>query len=932
MVNSNLGSLSGNILSQSGDFTGFSVTDIFEFDIVRDRYINLNLYNITQGDDIDIALFSDQNNNGILDSSDPIVAFSDNPANAEEVIDYFALSGTYFAQVYPYSYASPTSPSSSYSLDISATVNARALEPEVTSYNRWSVSADDPSDTFEFSVEENSNTSLYLHNIDNGDADLFLYEDSNNNGIFDTADALVESSLNFGNEDDQIVFNTSAGTYFAQVSYYAHDNSPIVSYDLDLASSLSSPIGGVGNNLENPSFGSVGSALLDSVPLQYGDGISTPAGENRPNARVISNAISQQDGDRPDPRGLTNLIWAWGQFLDHDISLSPDAEGDENTVVIPVPSNDPALTPGNVISLQETAPIEGTGTSTSNPTLLPNEITAWVDGSNVYGSSEERLSELRAFEDGLLMMSEGNLLPILEPEEVENDNPGRPGRALFVAGDVRANENSVLSSVHTLFVREHNRLAAEILAENPDWSDEQVFQRARQLNVAQMQNITFNEYLPALLGADLSTYDGYNASINPGIERVFSSAAFRLGHTQLSSEIERLTADGRSEESLTLAEVFFPDTSLLQDSGIDNILRGVASSLSQAIDNEVIEDVRSLLFGGSPNAPARDLVALNIERGRLNGVADYNTVRESYGLQRVDSFAEITSDTERQETLASLYSSVDDIDAFIGFLAEDRLPGSSVGESLDAILREQFERLRDGDRFYFENSLTAADAAIIRDVTLSDIILRNTDTTIIQDTAFSLRNEGTNSNDTLYGGLGEDIISGRGGNDTIYGRQANDQLAGNGGNDLLFGGGGNDFISGDNGNDDLYGGDGNDTLTGGNGDDLFFGTQRSISTNGEIDILTGGGGRDFFVLGNENSIYYDDGDRQTFGYTDYALIADFSLQDDSILLHGSQNQYQLSITTSGTDIFFLEANSSAELIASVSNVSLGFNSGVFAFA
>ena len=538
---------------------------------------------------------------------------------------------------------------------------------------------------FEFSVTDNSNTSLYLNSIQNGDADLVLFEDSNRNGIFDTGDAQVTRSIEAGSSDDQIVYNTSAGTYFAQVQYFEQFNSPVVSYDLDFASSLSSPIGGVGNNLSNPLFGSAGSLLLDTVPLQYGDGVSSPAGQNRPNARVISNAISQQSTDIPDSRGLTNLIWAWGQFLDHDISLSPDAPGDENTVVIAVPDNDPALTPGNTISLQETAFEAGTGTGPDNPRLLPNELTAWIDGSNVYGSDTERLDQLRAFDGGRLLVSEGNLLPIIGPEGPPNDNPGAPGRSLFVAGDVRANENAVLTSVHTLFVREHNRLAAEIMNANPTWSDEQIFQRARQLNVAQMQNITFNEYLPALLGSDLATYEGYNAAINPGVERVFSSAAFRLGHTQLSSTIEQLTVDGESENGLTLAEVFFPNTALLQASGIDSLLRGVASSTSQAVDNAVIEDVRSLLFGNSPNAPARDLVALNIERGRLNGVADCNTVRASYGLQRVASFADITTDVTRQQTLASLYGSVDDIDAFVGFLAEDHLPGSSVGESLDAI-------------------------------------------------------------------------------------------------------------------------------------------------------------------------------------------------------------------------------------------------------
>ncbi|MFK8182534.1 MAG: peroxidase family protein [Phormidesmis sp.] len=926
MSNYELGNLSGNIVSLCDDLSGYADADIFEFDIVRDRQINLNLYDISAGDDVDLFLYADQNNNGILDASDTLVAFSNQAGNANDVIDYQAQAGTYFAQVVPYSYSNDGYAEATYSLDLSATLNIGPLDNETVSRDRWSVTANDPTDVFEFSVADNSNTSLYLHNIDNGDADLRLFEDSNQNGIFDTGDAALAGAFNAGNADDEIVYNTSAGIYFAQVSYYSSDATGVITYDLDISSGLSSPINGAGNNLRNPLFGSAGSALIDSVPLQYADGFSTPAGQDRPNARVISNAISQQNGDVLDARGLTNLIWAWGQFLDHDISLSPDAQGPENTVVIPVPENDPALTPGNVISLQETAFEAETGTDPSNPRLLPNEITAWVDGSNVYGSSEERLDELRAFEGGRLRISEGNLLPIEGAEGPENDNPGEPERELFVAGDVRANENSVLTSIHTLFVREHNRLADEIRAESPDWSDEQIFQRARQLNIAQMQNITFNEYLPALLGSELSTYQGYDASINPGIERVFSSAAFRLGHTQLSSTIERLTVEGASESSLTLAEVFFPNTELLQESGIDNILRGVASSSSQAVDNLVIEDVRSLLFGGSPNAPARDLVALNIERGRLNGVADYNTVRESYGLQRVETFADITADIHRQQTLASLYGSVNDIDAFVGFLAEDPLAGSSVGESLDAILREQFGRLRDGDRFYFENALSDTDAAAIREVSLTDIILRNTDTLYLQDTAFSLQNTGTSADDELNGGLGADTIAGAAGHDLISGRAANDALSGNDGNDTLFGDEGNDTLFGDAGHDDLFGGAGNDTLSGGSGDDFLFGRQTGESVQGEVDVLTGGTGSDFFFLGSEDLIYYNDSDRNSQGYADYAIITDFNLYEDYIVLHGSSSQYQLETTAAGTDIFYLEAGASQELIASVSGSSVNLNS------
>ncbi|MGK7904812.1 MAG: peroxidase family protein [Hormoscilla sp.] len=510
------------------------------------------------------------------------------------------------------------------------------------------------------------------------------------------------------------------------------------------------PIDGVGNNLENPEYGAANTALLNIVPLDYSDGFSTAAGADRPNPRQISNEVSYQSEEIPEPRGLTNVIWGFGQFLDHDLSLTPElsaeqAAAEERFISVEVPPGDPQLDPQGtgevVIEMRDFVLIEGTGTDPTNPLQLPNVITAWIDGSNIYGSDEERYHFLRSFESGKLKISEGNLLPFND-RTIENDNPTEQDpTTLFVAGDVRANENSALVSVHTLFVREHNRLAEELVAAHPDWSDEELFQRARQINVAQLQAIVYNEYLPALLGKNpLPEYRGYDPSINPGIDRTFSTAAFRLGHTQLSSEIPRLDPNGEEipEGNLTLSELFFRSGALVQETGIDPILRGIAGSGSQKVDTRVIEDVRSLLFGFGANASARDLVAINIQRGRHNGLADYNTVRESFGLTPVTSFAEITSDSEIQAALETLYGSVDNIDPFIGILAEDLLPGASVGETVSVILRDQFGRLRDGDRFYYENTFSPPEIAELNNTRLSDIIRRNTDTEVIQENVFFL--------------------------------------------------------------------------------------------------------------------------------------------------------------------------------------------------
>ena len=556
-------------------------------------------------------------------------------------------------------------------------------------------------------------------------------------------------------------------------------------------------LNGTNNNLNNFNYGSVNNNLLNLAPLDYGDRISSPGGVNRPNSRVISNSLSQQNEIIESDRGITNFSWAFGQFIDHDIILTPEAEGSLVEIAVPIGdlNLDPQGTGRVTIPLDRTAFTSGTGTSIENPAQIPNQITAWLDGSNIYGSDAERNEYLRSHSGGLLKVSAGNLLPFGD-NSFENANPSRQdANSLFAAGDVRANENSVLVSIHTLFVREHNRLAQELAIAHGNWTDEQLYQRARQINIAQYQAIVYNEYLPTILGNDaLNEYTGYDSTINPSIDRSFASAGFRIGHTQLSSEIVRLNAEGEeiAAGNLTLSESFFRSTDAVEAEGIDPILRGLTASLSQNIDLKLIDDVRNLLFSFGPHVTGRDLAAINIERGRINGISDYNTVRESYGLPKITNFGEISSNVEVQNSLENLYGNVDNIDLYIGLLAEDHLSGVAAGETFQAIISRQFAALRDGDRFYYENILSPEEITAIEDTTLADIVRRNTDTTIVQDNVFSLLNEGTAQDDELRGGLGNDSLFGGGGSDRLFGFQGDDLLVVDEGFNTLAGGAGND--------------------------------------------------------------------------------------------------------------------------------------------
>jgi len=385
--------------------------------------------------------------------------------------------------------------------------------------------------------------------------------------------------------------------------------------------------------------------------------------------------------------------------------------------------------------------------STANPRQQVSEISAFLDASMVYGSDSNRANALRSFSGGRLKTSSNNLLP-LNTAGLPNANDAGifPDNQLFLAGDVRANENIELMAIQTLFMREHNQIADALAKANVRLTDEQLYQQARRLVIAEVQAITYQEFLPALLGTNpLSPYMGYNPKVNPGIATEFSTAAYRIGHTLVNDDIDFLDNDGNLiADSLPLAFAFFNPLPV-KTQGIDPLLKYLATDNAQEVDAQHVDSLRNFLFG-APGDGGFDLASLNIQRGRDHGLADYNTIRRTYRLPGVTDVSQITSDKTLQSNLISLYGSVNKIDPWIGGLAEDHVPGSSVGPTFTRILADQFERIRDGDINWYERQFWGPQLAAIKRSRLADVIRRNTTITKIQDNVFFY-----DSNTTLAG-------------------------------------------------------------------------------------------------------------------------------------------------------------------------------------
>ena len=103
--------------------------------------------------------------------------------------------------------------------------------------------------------------------------------------------------------------------------------------------------------------------------------------------------------------------------------------------------------------------------------------------------------------------------------------------------------------MHTIWLREHNRIANQLLLLNPHWNDDKVFQESRRIVVAEMQHITYNEWLPIILGMKYMDSFGmkpseagfnqlYDAEVNPSVTNAFATAAFRFGHSLVQGKMQ----------------------------------------------------------------------------------------------------------------------------------------------------------------------------------------------------------------------------------------------------------------------------------------------------------------------------------------------------------------------------------------------------------
>uniref|UniRef100_A0A674GYG4 NAD(P)H oxidase (H2O2-forming) n=1 Tax=Taeniopygia guttata TaxID=59729 RepID=A0A674GYG4_TAEGU len=497
------------------------------------------------------------------------------------------------------------------------------------------------------------------------------------------------------------------------------------------------------NNLLHHSHGSVGeSRLRRLLPANYADGVYQALQEPRvPNARRLSKAVARGPSGLPSRRNTTVLAVFFGFHVLSDILEAEKPGCPAEFLNIHIPSGDPVFDPAGtgdvVLPFQRTHWAAGTGQSPNNPREQTNEMTGWLDGSSIYGPSHSWSDALRSFLGGQLASGPNGSLPRQTDGRVPmwkalDPSTGQGGpQGIYDLGSAWGNENPFLQAESIAWFRYHNHLATALAQEHPAWSDEDLFQHARKRVIATFQSIVLYEWLPTLLITSPPT--GYQQHLDPSLSPEFVAAAGQFLATMVPPGVykrdtrcrfQNVSVSGGSFPAVRLCNSYWSRKSpgLQQAEDVDSLLLGMSSQIAEQEDNIMVEDLQDYWYG--PLKYSRtDYVASWIQRGRDFGLPTYNQVRQHFGLKPLQNWSNLAPHLEPQvlQKVAALYGN--------NMAGLELLPGGMLeadGSLFSTIILEQFLRLRDGDRFWFENTknglFTEEEIGEIRNTTFHSVL------------------------------------------------------------------------------------------------------------------------------------------------------------------------------------------------------------------
>lgn len=447
-------------------------------------------------------------------------------------------------------------------------------------------------------------------------------------------------------------------------------------------------------------------------------------------ARAVSSAI--HGGRDVNFESFTAMLMQFGQILDHDITLTAEMNMcDENEECleeemdcceftnhlerpkacfpIQIPDDDPFyrvhFPKPTCLDFKRSLPSPCNYSNSSPLREQFNVVTAFLDASHLYDADPEKAWLLRAQVDGLMLESIDGLMPLDKLRPCERSHAHHPQ---FMSGDIRANENPGLQTHHTLWLREHNRLARAIKALTPDLTDELIYQEARRLLIAEWQHIVFNEFLPIVLGQktieklelSINGPSLYKEYLNPNVANAFATAAFRFGHSLIPGKIN-MRFHNHTFHTEELKDNFF-NTDFMRNGKMEDMLSGMCYLDAEVTNNVINDAIRNFLFIMPGKKFGSDLAARNIQRSRDHELGSYNSYRLACGLRALPGTffsqppPELTS--EMWSKFSNVYHSPYDIELFPGGMSEKHVEGGIIGPTFACIIGGQFRKVKFADR------------------------------------------------------------------------------------------------------------------------------------------------------------------------------------------------------------------------------------------
>ncbi len=501
-------------------------------------------------------------------------------------------------------------------------------------------------------------------------------------------------------------------------------------------------IDGSGNDLSDPRMGSVGTAFGRNLPPVRHEDLS-----EEPNPVTVSRELLHREHFQP-ARTLNVLAAAWIQFQVHDWVNHARHPLGVDDVEVPMPagstwSNTPDGPPEDRMRIAGNVGFPDGRPNPMGP-VFANQASQWWDGSEVYGTDALQSAALREGAK-LRLTSEGYL-----PEDTSGQEMTGFNESWWLG----------LSSLHTVFAREHNLLCDELRAHYRGWSDERTYQTARLIVSALIAKIHTVEWTPAILGTDVIDI-GLKANWNgPPAHDWTTRLGIWLLDNHASVGIPRTRPDHHgtpyslTEDFTTVYRMhpLLPDDYRFEDHASGALLgrRGFLDIQGSSADDQLrsfglddtlysfgIAHPGAITLHNFPRALERferdgeviDLSVVDLVRTRRRGVPRYNDFRAGLHRPRVRSFEEMSANPETVRRLREVYRDVDEVDTVVGLFAEAPPPGFGFSDTAFRIFILMASRRLQSDRFLTVDFRPEVYSALgmdwIERSSMTDIILRH---------------------------------------------------------------------------------------------------------------------------------------------------------------------------------------------------------------